>query len=272
MPATAVLLLAALGFGPAVWADTSGNPGGPFYSSASIVNAAANLSGPLAPNTIASIYGTGLAYGIKGIAPQDLQGGALPYVLSNTGVRVWVNNIAAGIYFVSPNQVNFLVPAAIAPGPGQVVVTLDGHAGPAVTVTIAPAAPAFFQLDVHTVIGTHADGSTITHDAPAQPGETIVLYATGLGQTMPPVSYGEIATKATPVQNPGSVVVLVDGAAVDPASVSYAGLAPGFAGLYQVNLQVPASAGADPEIRIGMAAFTSPPNLILPVQPAAPLQ
>jgi len=267
VPATVLLLLAAFVFGPGAWADTSSNSGEPFYSSASIVNAAANAAGPIAPNSIATIYGANLAYATVGVKQQDLQSGSLPYVLANTGVRVWVNNVAAGIYFVSPSQVNFLVPSALAPGPAQVVVTVNGRAGPAATITIAPAAPAFFQADAQTVVAAHADGSPVTHDSPGHPGEIIVLYATGLGQTAPPVVYCELATKATPILNQGGLQVTVAGAAVDPNTIYYAGLAPGFAGLYQINMQLPTSIGGDPEIRIGVGSQISPPSLIVPVQP-----
>jgi uncharacterized protein (TIGR03437 family) len=268
MPATVFLLLAALVFGPFAWADTGSNSGEPFYSSASIVNAAANLAGPLAPNCIASIYGVNLAYTTRGITSQDLQGGSLPYVLANTGVRVWVNNIGAAIYFVSPSQINFLVPSALSPGPAKVVVTLNGHAGPAVPVQIADSAPAFFQFNAQEVAAAHADGSPVTDDAPARPEEIVVLYATGLGQTAPPVVYGELATKATSIRNQLGLEVLVGGVALDPTSIYYAGLAPGFAGLYQINLRLPSTVGANPEIRIGVSTVISPPNLTIPVQPA----
>ena len=67
----------------------------PSYSAASIVNAADNLAGPLAPNTIATIYGTGLAYGTKWLTPDDIRGGVLPTVLPGTGVRILVGGVLA---------------------------------------------------------------------------------------------------------------------------------------------------------------------------------
>lgn len=267
MPATVVLLLAALVFGPWARADSGSNSGEPFYSSASIVNAAANIAGPLAPNSIATIYGANLSYSTRGITQQDVQGGSLPYVLANTGVRVWVNNIAAALYFVSPSQINFLVPSALTPGTATVVVTMNGHAGPAVTVDIAPAAPAFFQFNAQEVAAAHADGTPVSDDQPARPGEIVVLYATGLGQTAPPVVYAELATKAASIQNQVGLQILVGGSQVDAKAVYYAGLAPGFAGLYQINLQLPSNVGPNPEIRVGTASVISPANLIIPVRP-----
>ncbi|MGH9667845.1 MAG: hypothetical protein ACRD9L_25785, partial [Bryobacteraceae bacterium] len=143
-----------------------------------------------------------------------------------------------------------------------------GHAGPPVAVNIADSAPAFFQFNAQAVAAAHADGSPVTGDAPARPGEIVVLYATGLGQTAPPVVYGELATKATSIRNQLGLQVLIGGVPLEPNAISYAGLAPGFAGLYQINLQLPATVGANPEIRIGVSTVISPPNLILPVQPA----
>src|SRR5215472_6971027 len=81
---------------------------GPYYTSESIVNAADNQSGGLAPNTIATMYGTGLAYTTKAITNADIHDGMLPTVLPGTGVRVLIGGLPAIIYFVSPGQINFL--------------------------------------------------------------------------------------------------------------------------------------------------------------------
>ena len=70
-------LLAILVVGSVLRADTSALREAPFYSGSSIVNAADNQPGPLAPNAIATIYGTGLAYTTKAIAAQDIHGGLL---------------------------------------------------------------------------------------------------------------------------------------------------------------------------------------------------
>src|SRR5438132_9456815 len=110
-------LLAMLALGSVLRADTSANREAPSYSGASIVNAADNQPGPLAPNAIATLYGTGLAYITKAISPQDIRGGLLPTILPGTGVRVLVGNLPANIYFVSPTQINFLVPSSLLSGP-----------------------------------------------------------------------------------------------------------------------------------------------------------
>jgi uncharacterized protein (TIGR03437 family) len=94
-----------------------------------------------------------------------------------------------------------------------------------------------------------------------------VLYATGLGQTIPPISSGQLATKAATLARIAEFTVLLDGVALDSRAIAYAGLAPGFAGLYQINITLPDSTSANPEICIGLADSLSPPGVRLPVQP-----
>ena len=121
-------------------------------------------------------------------------------------------------------------------------------------------------MDVQTVIATRLDGSLVTWDAPAHPGEVVVLYATGLGETVPPVIYSNIATGPAPIKQLADFKVMLDGAVVDSSFVLYVGIAPGFGGLYQINLRLPDALGENPEIQIGVAAALSPSGLKLPVK------
>jgi len=237
----------------------------PSYSAAGIVNAADNLPGPLAPNTIATIYGTGLAYGTKWLTAGDIRGGLLPTVLPGTGVRILVGGILANLYYVSPLQINFLVPPNLLPGASDVQVVIDGLSGPLIPIQLAAAAPALFQLDAQNAVTTRDDGSAITPDKPVKPGEDVILYVTGLGQTVPPVQYSELPTRAAPLKQLADLKVVLDGAAIDTSNITYAGIAPGFAGLYQVNMKLPVSTGSNPEIRIGFGELLSKPRLRLPV-------
>lgn len=259
-------LLATLALGSVVQADTSALRDAPFYSGSSIVNAADNQPGPLAPNAIATIYGTGLAYATKAISPQDIHGGLLPTVLPGTGVRVLVNKLPANIYFVSPTQINFLVPSSLLPGPAEVQVILDNLAGPPAAIDIAASAPALFQLDQQTPIATRVDGSVITRDNPAQSGDSVILYATGLGQTVPPVAYGQVPVTAAPIKQLGDLKVLLAGLAIDASQITYAGVSPGFGGLYQINIKLPDSLASNPEVRVGLLELSSPAGLRLPVR------
>ena len=242
----------------------------PAYNASSIVNSADGQAGPLAPNAIASLYGSGLAYATKALTPDDIHGGILPTVLPGTGVRLLVGGLPANIYYVSPTQINFLVPPNLLPGHSDIQEVIDGLSGPLIPIQLAAASPALFQLDSQNVIAVRADGSLIKPEAPAQPGDTVIVYATGLGQTVPPVVYGQLPTAAAPLKQIADFRILLDGTAVNFSSILYAGIAPFFAGLYQVNLQLPQSTAPNPEIRIGFSDTLSKPGLHLPMtQPAS---
>jgi len=252
---------------PALGADRIEPREAPGYSGASVVNAADNLIEPLAPNTIATIYGQNLAYGTRSLTSSDVRGGVLPTVLPGTGARVLVGGLLANLYYASPSQINFLVPPILSPGATNIQVVVDSWAGPAVSVQLAAAAPALFLLDAENAVATRVDGSVITPGAPAKPGDIVVLYATGLGQTTPPLAYCELPASAAWLMQPQAFRIFIDGAPLDPHAVLYAGIAPGFAGLYQINFILPASVGQNPEIRIGLGGTISTPGVRLPVQP-----
>jgi uncharacterized protein (TIGR03437 family) len=260
----AIPVLAMLAFSPALSPEVDD---GPAYTAAGIVNAADNRPGPLAPNTLASLYGVRLSYATKAITPDDIHGGVLPTVLPGTGVHVTVGNLPATIYYVSPDQINFLVPAILLPGPSTVQVVLEGHSGPLVKIKLGAASPALFQLDAHNAVAIHPNGSVLTPEAPAKPGEIVILYATGLGQTMPPVPYGQLFNQAAPLEQLSDFKLMLSGAKAGAGAVAYAGIAPGFAGLYQLNVVLPKSTKQNPEIRIGFGDQLSPTGLHLPVQP-----
>lgn len=240
---------------------------GPYYTPASTVNAADNASGAFAPNTIGTIYGTNLAYATAVVTPAEVRAGHMPSVLPGTGVRVLVGNIPAGLYYVSPTQINFLIPSILIPGSFKVIVTIDGLHGPEIPIQVTAAAPAFFQLDARNVVATLTDGTVITPQAPAKPGDYVILYATGLGAVLPPLDNLEVAPAAMWLQDLSALQITLDGVAVDPMDIYYAGLAQGFAGLYQINLHLPATVGANPAIRAVMHNQSSPDGITLPVQP-----
>lgn len=249
------------------WADSTSNRQAPSYSATSVVNAASNEANAYAPNTFVSIYGVNLAYATRGLAATDISGNTLPTILPGTGVRVWVKNIPAQMYYVSPNQINILLPTNIGTGTAELRVQVDSTYGPAITINLAPAAPAIFQLDGQTVIATRANGQLLSKDSPGVPGEWIVLYATGLGVTLPKPGYGEIPMTAAPLADMANFGILINGARSDPKRIAYAGVAPGFAGLYQINWRLPDDTPENPEIRVTSGGLTSPAGLHLPVRP-----
>ena len=257
----AVLLLAAL-----VLVDTSGSGGSPYYTADSIANSAANVTGLYAPNTFVTIYGQNLAYTTRALSASDISGNMLPTVLGTTGVRVLINNIPANIYYVSPTQVNLLIPTSLIPGPVMVQLVVDGLAGPAIPILLQSAAPSLFQLDAVTVLGVHLDGSTITAASPAKAGEVVVLFASGVGPTNPAAIPNQIPQRAASVTPLSSFSMLINGAPLNPQQVLYAGVVPTFAGLFQINVLLPDDTPSNPQIQVGYAGIMSPAGKILPVQ------
>ena len=233
----------------------------PVYSAAGMVNGPNYAPGPFAPNSIVSIFGSGLARSSQGVTAADIVNNTLPVELNST--RVYVMNSPAPLLYVSDGQVNFLIPGNQLDGDVQIRVVREGLTGPEVTVTLVDAAPALFQTAAGYAIAAHLDNSLIAPGSPAQAGEIIVVYACGLGRTLPNPASGAIPQSAAVIQRLSDLKVFLGGAAINPASILYAGLTPGSAGLYQINLVLPDNPGTDPEIRVAIADQSSPAGLKL---------
>jgi len=262
----AACLLALLSLGSPAAAENGGSGSAPTYSSASIVNSATNATGPLAPNTIASLYGQNLSWTTRAVSADDLRQGSLPTMLTGTGVWVLINNVPAPLYFVSPTQINLLIPGNLVPGTAYLQIVRDGRAGPKVRLRLREAAPALYLLDEATAIAVRPDGSVATADNPARPGEIVVLYGTGFGPTRPDFPPGALAPFAAELEKKSEFSLWLDGAPVAREDILYAGVTPGYAGLYQINLRLPGGVAPRPEIRIVAAGIPSPAGVYLPVE------
>ena len=217
----------------------------PLYAASSIVNAATPKSEQLAPGTLATLYGSHLALTTRAVTEADIKNGLLPTALPGTGVRVVVGAAVAPLLYVSPAQINFLVPSDIAPGPADVRVTLDARAGPAVRIVLGEVSPALFQADPELAVAVWQEG-------------VVTLWATGLGRTVPPLPSGQLAQAAAAIEKLAVFRVEIGGVELPADAVLYAGAAPGFAGLYQINVRVPDEMPSDPEIRIRVGDSRSP--------------
>ncbi len=196
---------------------------GPNLLARGVVHAA--TSQPLlAPGAIVTLYGTRLA-----AASVASSGRPLPTTLG--GTTVTVNGQPVPLFFVSPGQINFQLPFEVSGSQVSVLITTaEGSA--ATLVQVLPTAPGLFEGTVaHGATGAPVDASR-----PAVPGEVLVVFATGLGVTNPAVASGAAAPANPPAAAVLGVTASVGGRA---APVFFAGLAPGFTGLYQVNFQVP---------------------------------
>ena len=242
----------------------------PLYTPSSIVNAASFKVGPLAPNTIGTLYGRDLAFLTRSLAAEDIYNGTLPTTLLGTGVRLLIKNTVAFIYFVSPTQVNFLVPSTLTPGPADLLFSLDGRYGEAVRIQIAEFSPALFQLDPETILATRPDGSVINGEKPAKPGDVVILYATGLGATRPRMAAGQIPTSAAILEKLSEFKVV--------AGVSRSTARTFFTPEPRQDSQVcirsifgsPATFARNPELQIGFNNIVSPTGIHLPLEAGNP--
>jgi len=162
------------------------------------------------------------------------------------GVQVLIDGIAAPLYYVSAVQIAAIVPYAASQFSfATVQVNNNGSLSKVITEFVTVGTPGVFTNPADGLgyaAALHADYSLITENSPAQPGENISVYLTGLGQVFPPVSDGAPGSSSTLNQTVNTITASIDDpttGAGTAASVLYAGLAPGYAGLYQVNLTIP---------------------------------
>jgi uncharacterized protein (TIGR03437 family) len=234
----------------------------------------ASYVGPIAPNTLISLFGSGFQpEGLtRALYDADLGSKAVPNQLSCAAVEI--NRVRAPMYYTSSGQMNVVVPSGVTPGPAEVRVVLNPANRPVfsspITVTAASAAPGLFTLDGKRAVAQFAgtanlvgDPATLTGAAAAKPGDLVTLWATGLGDTNPKLDAAAIAQAAAPTVN--TVTVTLNGTALVPANVMYAGLAPGLvAGAYQINIKIPAGVAAgDTAIKLAVNGNSSADGVTL---------
>jgi uncharacterized protein (TIGR03118 family) len=236
----------------------------PIVTAANVVNGASFQPG-IAPNTWVTIKGGNLSGTTRVWDSDDFVGSALPTDIDSVGVTV--NGTYAYVEYVSPGQLNILLPVGLAAGQATFVTYNFGLASASVTVQVQDVAPAcFLQSDGTHIVATHANGtlvgptSTTTGATPAAPGETIVLYGTGLGVTNPAAPEGKLITTALPLATPP--IIMIGGTA---SQVPFAGLIS--AGLYQINVTVPASTpSGDVTVMALVGTTASPGGAVIAVQ------
>jgi uncharacterized protein (TIGR03437 family) len=166
----------------------------------------------VAPGSVASVYGANMA-------PTTAIGPSSPMVQTLGGVTVSIGSQMLPLYFVSPAQINFQLPLGLAPGAQTLIVSAPGQPNAQAVFQVAADAPGVFELSVinGVTLGllTHADGSLVTSAAPSLAGETLSLYGTGFGPTLPARPEG-LAVPASPPY------VLTDPATIQLGSVSVA--------------------------------------------------
>jgi uncharacterized protein (TIGR03437 family) len=261
----AILWLGAGVFCGALWGAA------PSYEAAGILNVADLSPGPFAPNTVVALFGTDLAWSTQAITAEDVRAGLLPTALN--GVQVFVSGWPAPLYLISPSQINFLMPPNQVAGQVKIRVVRQGVNGPNVVVTIKDAAPGLFpnpDAQGYAIAQRWPGYSLNAPGTPSDPGGIVILYATGMGITENfPSRPDEIPQRAGTFDPRRDFRVFLNGDPLSGDMVLYAGLCPGFAGLYQINLRLPDDTPRDPEIRVGIDGVTSPAGLKLAVSGSA---
>jgi uncharacterized protein (TIGR03437 family) len=207
----------------------------PKLNDGGVVNAASFVA-PAAAGGLASIFGSNMGSG------------------DNT--TVYINGYAAPVFYASPGQFNVQVPWE-ATGYAPFGMIVNGAPSNLQTATVSTYSPGVFAI-------THADGSSpVTATSPATAKETVVVYATGLGPVSGSMVTGKPAsTTSLQPTTPDQATAKMGGIT---APVAFSGLTPGFIGLYQVNVQVPANVPPGSLLTVSVGGQSAPP-VPLPIQ------
>jgi uncharacterized protein (TIGR03437 family) len=247
----------------------------PSITPGGVVNSVTYAQGqPVSQGSLVAIFGSQLAAATAVAA-------TIPLATALSSVAVTFDGIAAPISFVSSGQVNVQVPWEVlggGNGTSQVVVTNNGQKSNPQAVSIGGASPGVYATaDGHAIAIDAQDPNSQRYGAiaappgsipglttfPAQVGDLLIVYATGLGAVDNPATTGNNSVdKLRTAVNPPTV--LIGGA---KANVAFAGLAPQYVGVYQLNVFVPqVSPGNSVPIQIQLGGITSPVTTNIAVQ------
>jgi uncharacterized protein (TIGR03437 family) len=210
----------------------------PTVPSTGVVNAASFAAGRLAQGSMFSLFGTNLGP-VNGVQASDYP---LPAALGDTSVRVSVGgrSFDAWMLYSSAGQINAILPSNTPVGEAQIAVMHAGQTSAAATVNIVASAPGiFFQRTAGIDIAIAQNVASVTDyplnqpSVPAKPGQTVVLWLTGLG----PAAADNVASGAAADMTTLPITISVGGV---PAQRQYAGRQPQFAAVDNIYFTVPA--------------------------------
>jgi uncharacterized protein (TIGR03437 family) len=214
----------------------------PVAVDAALVNAASfDQTRVVAPGSIAALFSQNLMSGAPQVA------GTLPLPTTLGGLSVKIDGVVAPLFFVSAGQINLQVPNGVDLGTATVEVFSGGSATPIAngTATIAESAPGVFIFDrsIDNQAAALNSDSTPNSNFERYPGsrpevttQFVTIYATGIGRTNPLVPDGQAAPGGPLALADGTTTATIGGAS---AQILYSGLAPGFVGLWQLNVVIP---------------------------------
>jgi uncharacterized protein (TIGR03437 family) len=241
----------------AVLVGTVASTAAPRLSQQSNVNGASFARGEaLAPGSIMSSFGFNLALG-------NNEAEAVPLPPSLGGVRLFVGGRQAPLFYAGFGQINSQVPFEAEPGRRtEVIASVNGQFSVPQEITVAPARPGIFAIPAAAgpprAIAQNQDRSLNSPANPAARGEAVILYLTGTGEVDPSVPTGDGA----PGEEPLARVSLPATATIGgkQAEIFYLGLSPGYVGLTQANLIVPADSPIGPDVPVILTVDGQPSN------------
>jgi uncharacterized protein (TIGR03437 family) len=247
-------LFGALSLAGSVAASTST----PIIGDGGIVNAASGAP-VIAPGAFIAIYGANMGGAVTTASK-------VPFPTSLGTTQVFLGGQSLPLFFTSAQQIDAIVPYDIAANSSQQLIVQTGDAlSQPEPVTVAAAQPGVFTQNQSgsgpgAILGQKPGGVAKLNTAanPASAGDALLIFCTGLGTVTPPVTAGAAASTTTLSNTDNPVTVIVGG---DNAQVLFAGLAPGFVGLYQVNVIVPSGidSASDVPVVLTEAGATSAP-------------
>jgi uncharacterized protein (TIGR03437 family) len=217
-----------------------------------LVHSASFLEGAIAPGQILSLFGEGFgpAEGAGAVLGPD---GALLTTIG--GVQVTFNDVPGPIFFTNRTQVNVQAPYELAGADFATIKVISGGVTRSTLVSaVVAATPAIYSLSggKGQIVALNQGGELNGPAAPAKPGEVLVFFASGDGQLNPAGRTGVPAAAPLPA-TAQTVAVEIGGRA---ARVLYGGPAPGFVGLMQLNVLVPADVEAGAAVPIVLRVGT----------------
>ncbi len=219
---------------------------------------AAAPGAPIAPGTIVQIYGANLA-------SQATPASTIPLPTSLNQTQVLIGGLYAPLYYVSPGQINAQVPFELTAGQAyQIIVNANGALSTPNPIQLSAAAPGIAQFAAGEIIAQHSDGSLVLETSPAAPGEYLVMYVAGMGNTTQNVPSGTASPSTTLASSLEAPTLTLNGTPV--TNIIFAGLTPTLVGLYQINFQVPANA-PNGDLQLVLSQSDGPSSsTVLPVQ------
>lgn len=241
-----------------------------FAPQVNVANAGNYINGrALAAGTFASIFATGTNV----LSTETAAGNSQPLPTVAADIQVLLNGKPAALSYVSPAQINLPLPLSLPTGGSldlQVVKVSSGQIMGSAEVALSSASPALFILggaQSGPVAARNEDNSLNSASNPATRGSIIQLFGTGQGPVINPPPDGEASAGPVETVARPQVVLGLPGTLVPVENIKYSGLAPGFVGLWQINVEIPATAPSG-----GSVPITVYMNSIPSTNPASPTQ